>query len=207
MSEIADEINRLHRRVGTRQVETGEARTVLLRRTYDAEIADVWDAVTSPERIARWFMPVSGELKVGGRYQLEGNAGGEVQRCEPPRFFAVTWEFGGGVSWVEVTLDAEPEERTRFTLEHIAHVSEHWEEYGPGAVGIGWDLGLLGLGRHLGSGSGPTPEEAMAWYGSAEGREFVTLSGEQWFVADVAGGEEPADARARADRTTAAYTG
>lgn len=74
MSEIADEINRMHRRVGTRRVESGEARTVLLRRTYDAEVADVWDAVTSPERIARWFMPVSGELKVGGRYQLEGNA-------------------------------------------------------------------------------------------------------------------------------------
>ena len=31
-----------------------------------------------PERIPRWFLPVSGDLRLGGRYQLEGNAGGEV---------------------------------------------------------------------------------------------------------------------------------
>ncbi len=78
MSEIVDEINSLHREVGARQVEVGHARTVLLRRTYDAEVADVWDALTSPERIGRWFLPVSGEFKVGGRYQLEGHAGGEI---------------------------------------------------------------------------------------------------------------------------------
>ena len=44
----------------------------------------MWDACTDPERIGRWFLPVSGDLRLGGRYQLEGNAGGEILRCEPP---------------------------------------------------------------------------------------------------------------------------
>lgn len=110
MSEIADAINRMHRRVGTRQVEAGEARTVLLRRTYDAEIADVWDAVTSPERIARWFMPVSGELKVGGRYQLEGNAGGEILECVEPERLRVSWLYGPDPGFSEVEVRLTPEE-------------------------------------------------------------------------------------------------
>ena len=44
-------------------------------RTYSAEIEELWDAVTNSERIPRWFAPITGELKLGGRYQLEGNAG------------------------------------------------------------------------------------------------------------------------------------
>ena len=34
----------------------------------DAAIDDVWDACTNPERIPRWFLPVSGDLRLGGRY-------------------------------------------------------------------------------------------------------------------------------------------
>jgi hypothetical protein len=38
-----------------------------------------------------------------------------------------------------------------------------------------------------------------------EARRLMTLSSERWHDAAVAGGEEPAQARAAADRTTAAY--
>ena len=48
-----------------RSVEPNGDKTVIaLTRTYDADIADVWDAVTSPDRLSRWFMPIEGELKV-----------------------------------------------------------------------------------------------------------------------------------------------
>ena len=57
----------------------------MLRRRYDAAIEDVWDAVTDPDRLKRWFLPISGDLRVGGTFQLEGNAGGEILSCEPPR--------------------------------------------------------------------------------------------------------------------------
>src|SRR5690606_32513269 len=70
---IEEQINAVHRQVGTRQIEAGEARTVVISQTYRASVDDVWDACTSAERIPRWFLPVSGDLRVGGKYQLEGN--------------------------------------------------------------------------------------------------------------------------------------
>src|SRR5262249_55998757 len=83
----------------------GGSRTVLLRRAFPAPVEDVWDACTTAERIGRWLMPVSGDLRLGGRYQLHGNAGGEVLRCEPPKLLRVTWGMGDGpASEVEVRL-------------------------------------------------------------------------------------------------------
>ena len=148
MSDIIDQINDIHREVGSRAVGGEEARTVLLRRTYDAAAEDVWDACTNPERIARWFLPVSGDLKLGGHYQLEGNAGGEILRCEPPKLLKVSWVMGEspGFSEVEVRLTPEGEEKTVFELEHTAAFPpEFWDRFGPGAVGVGWDLMALGL--------------------------------------------------------------
>ena len=100
-------------------------------------------------RLPRWFAPVEGDLKIGGRYQVENNAGGEIVQCEPPRMFSLTWEFGGDVSWVNVELKAQGPEAVRLTLTHTVKLSPHWEQYGPGAVGVGWELGLLGLALFL----------------------------------------------------------
>src|ERR1700736_6700050 len=112
MIDVIHQLNAVRRQVGTRVLEAGEARTVIITLTYDATIDDVWDACTNPERIPRWFLPVSGELRLGGRYQLEGNAGGTIERCDPPRSFGATWEFGGGVTWIELQLSAASEGRT-----------------------------------------------------------------------------------------------
>jgi uncharacterized protein YndB with AHSA1/START domain len=155
-------------------------------------------------------LPVEGDLKLGGRYQLKGNAGGTITRCEPPKALDVTWEFGGGVSWVTARLDAEGE-RTRLTLEHIALASDtdqHWIQYGPAAVGVGWELALFGLGRHLESGGQPVdPKAAAEWMGSSDGKSFMRNSAQAWCEAHIAAGEEPEVARGMADRTAAFYTG
>jgi len=211
MIDVNHQINAVQRRVGARTLEAGEARTVVVSQAYDAAIEDVWDACTSAERIPRWFLPVSGELKLGGRYQLEGNAGGTVERCDPPDSFSVTWEFGGQVSWVEVRLtalgDGGSAARTRLEIEHIAHVGDDmWAQFGPGAVGIGWDSILLGLSQHLSGSPAVTPENSAAWVASDEGRRFMTLSGERWRDAHVASGADEAEARGMAERTIAAYT-
>src|SRR6266566_8874005 len=172
MIDVMHEINAAERKVGSRVLNSGEARTVTISRTYAGSIEDVWDACTNPERIPRWFLPVSGELRVGGRYQLEGNASGTIERCDPPRSFAATWEYGGEVTWIEVRVEPEEDGRTRFTLEHIAHVDNaRWLQYGPGAVGVGWDLALIGLGLHLATGAANDPAEFAAWTGSPEGVE------------------------------------
>lgn len=79
-------------------------KTLLIRRTYNAAPEDVWDALTDPDRLVRWFLPITGDLRVGGRYSLEGNASGRIVRCDPPREIGLTWEMGGGSSDVTVLV-------------------------------------------------------------------------------------------------------
>ena len=180
-------------------------------RTYDTTVDDLWDAITTPERLARWFMPVEGDLKLGGRYQLKGNAGGTITRCERPTALDVTWEAMGATSWVCARL-APDGSKARLTLEHIAHKDgigeEHLKQFGPGAVGMGWDLGLLGLERHLRDPAAPRDQKWVeAWLVSSEGKGFMRASGEAWGLAHAESGENADEARAKAERTIAAYTG
>ncbi|MDZ4373530.1 MAG: SRPBCC family protein [Phenylobacterium sp.] len=179
-------------------------------RTYDTDPHDLWDAVTNAERLPRWFAPVSGDLRLGGRYQVEGNAGGSILRCEPPTLLDVTWEFGGGASWVVVRI-VEDGEGARLTLEHIVRAEDldgdHWKQFGPAAVGVGWDLSFLGLGLYLATGSEKPIESDPAWGGTNEAKSFMTGSAEAWGAAHIASGEDPATARRMAAATATFYTG
>jgi uncharacterized protein YndB with AHSA1/START domain len=208
MIDVDHQISAVERTIGDRVLEAGTARMLTASRRYDATLEELWDACTSAERIPRWFMPISGDLRVGGRYQLEGNASGTIERCDPPRSFAATWEYGGEVTWIEVRLEPVGDGRTHFTLEHVAHVDdERWLQYGPGAVGVGWDLALMGLGLYLATGVANDPAESAAWMGSPEGVEFVTRSSDGWAHASIAAGTDATEARAAGERTTAFYTG
>jgi uncharacterized protein YndB with AHSA1/START domain len=182
------------------------AAAVTLTRLYDTDAEDLWDALTNAKRIPRWFLPIEGELKLGGKYQLKGNAGGTITACTPPAHFAATWEFGGGMSWIDVRVAAE-RGKARMTLEHTAIIEDHWNQFGPGAVGIGWDLAVMGLAQHLATGVSPDHEAAEAWMGSPNGKAFMSESGEFWRAAHVASGVDPATAKERSDRTIAFYRG
>lgn len=199
------------RRVENREYLGKPALVAVAIRTYPTTVDDLWEAITTPERLERWFMPIEGELKLGGRYQLKGNAGGTITRCERPAALDVTWEIMGGTSWVNVRL-APKGKNAILTLEHIAPKDgigeEHLKKFGPGAVGIGWDLGLYGLELHLANPKAPRDHAAIeAWTTSADGKAFMRGSGEAWGAAHAASGEDPGEARARAARTIAAYLG
>ena len=186
-------------------------RVVRGARTYATDPDDLWDALTNIERIPRWFLPITGDLRLGGRYQLEGNAAGEITRCDPPEALDATWEFGGHVSWVTVRL-AFDGDGTRLTLEHTMLKDEageeHWTQFGPGATGVGWDLSFLGLALHLDSGGAPIDREASdAWMASDAGKAFMRACADAWGAAHIAAGEAPDVARAMAARTGAAYVG
>ena len=155
------------------------ARAVTLSRAYATTVDDLWDAVTSADRIPRYFAPVTGDLELGGRYQIEGNAGGTVTECEPPSRFALTWEFGGDTSWVEVRVSGEGRRPRALTLTHTALLSEHWDTFGPGAVGVGWEMGLLGLALHLANPDEPRPDEEE-FAASPDGRAFTIGSSDGW---------------------------
>ncbi len=188
MIDVTHQINSVRRTVGSRTLEAGEARVVTISQSYDTDAGDLWDACTNVERIPRWFLPISGELGVGGRYQLDGNANGTILTCDPPRQFTATWEFSGEVSWIEVRITGEGSRRSRFELQHISHVGDHWEQFGPGAVGMGYDGALVGLTSHLSTGRAVDPAFGQQWMVSEDGRRFMKLSGEAWYEANVAGG-------------------
>ena len=153
MNDLIAELERVRRSVASETAPDGPVHVVELRRTYDAPAEDVWDACTNPERIPRWFLPVSGDLRLGGRFQLEGNAGGEISECEPPRRLAVTWEFGGDASLVTLDLVPAGGGATELLLRHAVGDNDHWATYGPGATGVGWDLALLGLAQYVRTGA------------------------------------------------------
>ena len=194
------------RRVEPREVDGEPANVVMLEQTYPTSIDDLWDVLTNPERIPRWFLPISGDLQVGGRYQIEGNAGGTITACDAPHRFDATWEFGGAVSWIEVRLREESAEATCLTLAHIARPDAHWQQFGPGAVGIGWDGALLGLALHIETGVN-APAEAADWMTSPDGIAFYRTSGEKWIEADIASGTSPETAQTRGQTTMGFYSG
>lgn len=207
MRDVLDELAAAHRELGRATLPAGEAYTVALRRRYDADIEDVWDALTSPERLSRWFLPVSGDLRLGGRYQLAGNAGGEILACEPPRRLTVSWLFGpdaeDGTSEVEVRLTPGPAGDTEFELIHASVVDPHYfPTYGPGAGGVGWDLGLLALARLL---AGDETENLAEFDKSPEGREFSRRSAAAWGRAHLAAGGDPEQVAAAVEATTKFY--
>ncbi|SPL88937.1 Aha1 domain protein [[Actinomadura] parvosata subsp. kistnae] len=179
---MIDHLTRAHR-----ELIDGKRKSVVLRRHYDAEVSDVWQAITDPDRLRRWFMPISGDLRLGGTYQLEGNAGGEILRCEPPSLLKVSWLFGPdpGFSEVEVRLAAE-DGGTRFELVHTAEPPEEfWSQYGPGATGVGWDLALLGLALHL---EGGEKVDEATFHLTEDGRAYILGSARSWGEAHRAAG-------------------
>lgn len=207
MKDLIEQLLTVERTVGEGEVPAGPAKVVRLTRTYAAPAEDVWDALTDPERLTRWFLPVSGDLEVGGRYQLEGNAGGVVRVCEAPHLLVVTWEMGPAgpqdSSLVQVRLRDEAD-GTRLELEHRAQVPpEMWDQFGPGAVGVGWDGALLGLGLHLEGGElGLSPEQLGT---DPAIREFNVRSAQEWGRAQVAAGDDPAVVEAQVAATTGFY--
>jgi uncharacterized protein YndB with AHSA1/START domain len=207
MTDSATLAATISRRVSARTEDGQELHVVTLSQAYPTSIDDLWDACTNAERLPRWFLPVSGDLRPGGRYQFEGNAGGVIEACDRPHRVAATWEFGDAVTWVTLNLFSTPGGASRLELVHTAPRSDHWDTFGPGAVGIGWDLGFLGLAKHLESGASLDPAAEAEWSASPEGLAFITASSEGWTEATIASGADPDWAREAGARTFAFYTG
>ena len=183
MTDRPGSLTEIHREVRRRHIAAGEARTALIRRRYDAPIEDVWDACTDPNRINRWLLEVTGDLRVGGTFSLQGNASGEILRCEPPRLLTVTWVYGDRpADEVELRLIPGPDGHTTLELEH-ASVCETAPDGVADAilgVGVGWELPLTySLPMYL---RGEFPDAPVAdWYEpTAEHERLADRSGEAW---------------------------
>ncbi|GAA0591088.1 SRPBCC family protein [Kribbella sandramycini] len=143
MIDILEQLDAVQREVS----RTGETVRLQMTRAYRATPEELWDALTDPARLARWFWPTTGDFQVGGSFQLQDMAGGDVLECEPPKRFKVT--YGGPNSLLEIRLQPGPSTSTELELEHIVT-----DIPAPGAggalyVGPGWDGGLLGLALYV----------------------------------------------------------
>jgi uncharacterized protein YndB with AHSA1/START domain len=204
--DIASYLGTVTRVVHDRTRDGEPVKVVSAARTYDTSVDDLWNAITTPDRIARWFSPVSGDLRLGGRYQITGNAGGTITACEPPRHVALTWEFAGATSWVAITLTARGA-GAHLLLEHTLRPDDHWTKFGAGATGVGWDLTLYGLDRHIASAGSTSVADGLAWMTSPEGKSFMRAASDGWRDAAIAGGAPVTDATEQAARTAGFYTG
>ena len=107
-----------------------------------------------------------------------------------------------------MTLTLAPEgEGTRLELEHVAPIDPHWQQFGPGAVGVGWDLSFLGLAAHLARPGEDVRAEGLGWEVSDEARSLVRAASDDWGRAAIAAGEDRDAALAAAEATRKFYSG
>lgn len=185
----------------------GDVHSVELQQTFEADTAAVWDALTSPDAMSQWFDVLSGDLKQGGRYSLEGSQhSGTIKTCHAPNSLVVTWEYGDDVSTVSLSLSPTGS-GTLLNLVHEVEDNEHWETFGPAATGVGWDGAFYSLWLYLQGDSRSNPEEMAQLATSPEGLEFITDTANSWRNAHIASGEDQAKAEGMAERTAKFYRG
>lgn len=138
MNQILGSMRRIDERRGAVRVED----------VYDTDIADLWSAISEPDRLARWIAKVDGDLRVGGTVQTlftstwEGP--GRIDVCDPPTHLVVTMEPGTeDEAVIEAILTAEGD-RTRLVVEErglpLGVLHKH---------GAGWQAHIEDLGRYL----------------------------------------------------------
>ena len=169
-----------------------------LQRRYPADQADVWQAITDPDRVRRWFLPLTGDLREGGSFQLEGHAGGDIVTCEPPRHLMVT--FGGETSIVDVLLSGDGQQ-TLLRLTHSVPIELAGSGAGALYVGPGWDGALLGIALYL---AGEAIGDPVAAANSPEVQDFNLSSIKEWVAAIETSGTADADAIAAAQQASLA---
>jgi uncharacterized protein YndB with AHSA1/START domain len=196
--DIAKQMGAISREVARQHTESGETVALTLQRRYDADQADVWQAITVPDRVRRWFLPLTGDLREGGNFQLEGNASGDIMTCEPPRHLMVT--FGGKSSIVDVQL-SDDGQQTLLKLTHSVPIELAGSGAGALYVGPGWDGALLGLALHF---AGEVIGDPVAAANSPEVQDFNVSSVSQWVAAIEASGTADADAISAAQQVSLA---
>ncbi|HEX4257656.1 MAG TPA: SRPBCC family protein [Streptosporangiaceae bacterium] len=135
------------------------AGVVRIEDRYDTGIDDLWAAVTDPDRVARWYGRVEGDLRPGGEFRLHVTAAGmdtvgRVDACEPPQRLRVTtretdesWREGDGAppfdEIMEATLTADGDQ-TVLVIEVRGMPLDKVAFYG-----AGWQLHAEDLAAYL----------------------------------------------------------
>jgi uncharacterized protein YndB with AHSA1/START domain len=135
------------------------AGVVRIEDRYDTDIEDLWEAVTDPGRLARWYGQVDGDLRDGGAFHSyiaasDIDAVGRVEACDAPRRLVVStreteesYQRGQGVppfdAAVEVTLTADGDQ-TILVIEVRGMPLDMIAFYG-----AGWQLHVESLSAYI----------------------------------------------------------
>jgi uncharacterized protein YndB with AHSA1/START domain len=107
-----------------RTIPAGEARVAVFTRTYETSVEDLWDACTNPDRLRRWYVPVTGDLRVGGSFAQLNMGTGTILVCDAPHTLKVS--LGGGADEIELRLSPGPQDGTAvLELAHATTLSSH----------------------------------------------------------------------------------
>jgi uncharacterized protein YndB with AHSA1/START domain len=107
-----------------RTIPAGEARVAVFTRTYQTTVEDLWDACTHPDRLRRWYVPITGDLRVGGTFQQVNMGSGTILICDAPHYLKLS--LGGGADEIELRLSAGPgTETTTLELQHATTCDSH----------------------------------------------------------------------------------
>lgn len=116
---------------------------------YDTDIEDLWDAVTNPERLARWIVTVPGYLRQGEEFDASFTSGFEgrcrIEMCERPHRLLVTiWDREtGDASTMEAKLEGSVD-GTRLVIEESGVPVQQLAAYG-----AGWQVHAEDLAGHV----------------------------------------------------------
>ena len=134
----------------TRTLDDGRG-AVRVDDLYDTDIDDLWQACTSPDRLARWVAEVSGDLRVGGTvtalFTSTADTTGRIEVCDAPHHLLVVMEPGSTTERTELEAWLTTEgSRTRLVIEERGLPADSLHFYT-----AGWQTHLEDLATSLSS--------------------------------------------------------
>ncbi|WP_120005079.1 SRPBCC domain-containing protein [Nesterenkonia muleiensis] len=131
---------------------TAEEPSLVFERRYRSSPQDLWDAITTPERLARWFGAFEGNppAAVGDDFRVDLGGGAEdmgrgtITACKSPVHLSYTWQWQNE-DLSQVTADLAPDgDQTVLHLTHSKVEPAHVVGYGGG-----WEQCMLALDDEL----------------------------------------------------------
>jgi uncharacterized protein YndB with AHSA1/START domain len=116
---------------------------------YETDIDDLWSALTDPQRLARWYGRVEGDLRVGGEFTATvfgsgWDGRGRIDICLPPSRLEVTlWEEQGVEYVLAADLVADGDDTVLVIERRGIPLDLLW------AYGSGWHEHLEDLAAHV----------------------------------------------------------
>ncbi|MGY5763950.1 SRPBCC domain-containing protein [Brachybacterium sp. DNPG3] len=191
--------------------DTGDPVTARLSLSTNIGLAParLWPLLTTVEGLATWYGPVTGALREGGSLALADGTRAHVLEVASPHRIALAWDRGHGEEPLLIRVDPEDDGTAALRIVHeLTMPRAVFEERGPGAVAVGWEVALLRLAaatdgwRATCMADVPHPEPA--WLSTPDGAEHLRAWAVRWAAEQLAAGVDEEAVRRGEEATVAA---